>query len=64
MAPIGAKTSDLVVVVIGAQTPFVLRRTNDNKRRLLGEACCCMAIDGEIPAAREEAVLSSLDYQT
>ena len=51
MGPLVSKLGDVVVVFVGAQTPFVLRPQDqvvDRRFVLLGEAYCHMAMDGEI----------------
>lgn len=51
MGPLVSEPGDVVVVFVGAQTPFVLRpqdRVVDRIFVLLGEAYCHMVMDGEI----------------
>jgi hypothetical protein len=51
MGPLLSAPGDVVVVFIGAQTPFVLRPQHsvmDRRFILLGEAYCHMVMDGEI----------------
>jgi hypothetical protein len=48
MAPASAKEGDVVVVFIGAQVPFMLRKVDHEKYTLLGEAYCHLIMDGEV----------------
>jgi hypothetical protein len=52
MGPLMTRPGDVVVVLLGARAPYVLRPNGDRKFFLLGEAYCNGGMDGEILTRR------------
>ncbi|KAH6675831.1 heterokaryon incompatibility protein [Halenospora varia] len=52
MGPLMTRPGDVIVVLLGARVPYVLRPVGDRKFFLLGEAYCDGVMDGEILTRR------------
>ena len=54
LGPIGVQREDLVVVFMGIETPFVLRRFEKGLYKLIGETYVHSIMDGEVAKTRKE----------
>lgn len=54
MGPVTTQPGDIIVVLIGARVPYILRRGQQETYFLLGEAYCDGIMDGEITTRRSK----------
>lgn len=47
MGPLNAEPGDVIVVLLGASVPFIIRPLGENRYKLLGECYCDGIMDGE-----------------
>ncbi|OAG00709.1 HET-domain-containing protein [Paraphaeosphaeria sporulosa] len=54
MAPSWAEPGDMIVVLLGASVPFIVRPLRENRYKFLGECYCDGIMDGEIMESMQE----------